>query len=67
MDYDKRFNSNIGPDSKDVIQPGMVTSMEPGLYLPGTGGIRIEKNVLWKEKSLKILSDFHNGLEYWRQ
>jgi len=56
---------NIGLGSKDVIRPGMVTSMEPGLYLPGVGGIRIEENVLWGENKVTVLSSYYNGLNGW--
>ena len=31
--------------SKDLLQPGMVVTVEPGLYLPGTGGVRLEEMV----------------------
>jgi Xaa-Pro aminopeptidase len=57
----------IGPGSTDVIEPGMVTSMEPGIYLPGIGGIRIEENVLWRENDVLVLSDFHNDLGGWSE
>ena len=57
----------IGPGSEDIIAPGTLTSMEPGIYLPRIGGIRIEENVLWKEKSVTILSDFHSNLETWQE
>lgn len=46
----------IAPGSKDVIKPGMVTSIEPGIYLPNIGGIRIEENVLWEKNKVTILS-----------
>jgi len=57
----------IEPDSADIIEPGMVTSMEPGLYLPRIGGIRIEENVLWQTNSVKILSSYHNDLGKWTE
>jgi Xaa-Pro aminopeptidase len=35
-----------GADKKCIVQPGMVFTIEPGLYLPGLGGIRWEDMIL---------------------
>lgn len=32
----------LSPKSKDILKPNMVFSIEPGNYLPGIGGVRIE-------------------------
>lgn len=32
------------PGSRDIIEPGMITTIEAGIYLPELGGIRIEEN-----------------------
>jgi len=38
------------------IVPGMVFTIEPGVYIPGKFGVRIEENALMTEKGIKILS-----------
>ncbi len=37
---------SLSPKSKDTLKPGMVFSIEPGIYLPGIGGVRIEDLVV---------------------
>ena len=36
----------LSPDSKDTLTAGNVVTDEPGIYLPGYGGVRIEDTVL---------------------
>lgn len=46
----------LGPQSKDKLLNGMVFSIEPGIYLPGWGGVRIEDLFVIDNNNLKILS-----------
>ena len=41
----------LRPDSKDVLEAGMVVTIEPALYLPEWGGVRIEDMYLIKNDS----------------
>ena len=47
----------------EVLRPGMVFSVEPGVYLPGWGGVRIEDLVLMTEDGAEVLSRSHKRLE----
>jgi Xaa-Pro aminopeptidase/Xaa-Pro dipeptidase len=52
----------LAPDSQDILETRMVVTVEPGLYLPGQWGIRIEDTVLVKENSCEKLTKMDKGL-----
>ncbi len=43
--------------SESVAQPGMVFTIEPGIYLPGKGGVRIEDMVHVTAEGTEIITD----------
>jgi len=45
-------------ESKDKLMPGMVHSVEPGIYGPRIGGIRIEDDILDTRRGPEYLSNF---------
>ncbi|MCL5435036.1 MAG: aminopeptidase P family protein, partial [Patescibacteria group bacterium] len=47
---------SLSPKSKSILKSGMVFSMEPGIYLSGWGGVRIEDLFLLKGNSLEKIT-----------
>jgi Xaa-Pro dipeptidase len=45
-----------------ILQPGMTFTIEPGIYLPGRGGVRIEDDVVIRAEGCESLSDLPRGL-----
>lgn len=68
--YGRRFNHSLGhgvgleihelprlaAEQKRLLKPGMVVTVEPGIYIPGWGGVRIEDDILVTRQGHEILS-----------
>ena len=50
--------------STDVLEPGMVVTIEPGVYLPGLGGVRIEDDIVITERGRRRLSTLPKAIDW---
>ena len=48
---------NVSSRSQWVLQENMVITVEPGVYIPGWGGIRIEDSVIVKNHGCEIITN----------
>lgn len=75
--YGKRFGHGLGHGigldiherprltraNDTVLRPGMVVTVEPGIYLPGWGGVRIEDDILVTRDGYELLTDVGKELD----
>jgi len=50
------------PETDEVVQPGMVFTIEPGAYVEGLGGVRLEDDVLVTADGCDVLTDIPRDL-----
>jgi len=53
----------LAPDSSDLLTDGMVFTIEPGIYIPGFGGVRIEDMVVLENGRLNQLTKSPKDME----
>jgi len=51
---------SVGPLKPEVLKEGMVFTIEPGIYIPGKGGVRLEEMVVLEEDGARILTTNKN-------
>jgi Xaa-Pro aminopeptidase len=53
----------LRPNSQTILKPGMVVTVEPGIYIRGWGGVRIEDDVLVTRSGHELLSTLPKTLD----
>jgi len=55
-------NPAINPTNQQTLEPGMVVTIEPGIYIPNWGGVRIEDDVLITQRGCEVLTASEKNL-----
>lgn len=53
---------SLSARGEGVLEPGQIVTIEPGIYLPGIGGVRIEDDVLVTPRGYRMISDLPTDL-----
>ena len=53
---------SLDPGSKAALEAGMTFTIEPGVYIPGWGGVRIEDDVVVEEGGCRVLTQADRAL-----
>ena len=53
----------LAANQETVLQPGMIVTVEPGIYLPDWGGVRIEDDILVTKSGHEVLTSVPKELD----
>jgi Xaa-Pro aminopeptidase len=62
LGLDVHENPRLSTESSDVLEPGNVVTVEPGIYLDGKFGVRIEDDVVVTKDGIENLTGFRKDL-----
>ena len=54
----------LGPRKPVILKKGMVVTVEPGIYVPGEGGVRLEEMVLIERSGPRVLTKSDHFYEF---
>ncbi|TVQ30627.1 MAG: aminopeptidase P family protein [Phycisphaeraceae bacterium] len=64
LGLDVHEHPRLSRQSDEVLKPGMVVTIEPGVYIPGLGGVRIEDDVVITDSGARNLSSLPKDIEW---
>lgn len=53
---------SVHGNNADLVQPGMVFTVEPGVYVAGLGGVRIEDDIFVTDNGVEVLTSYPKEL-----
>jgi Xaa-Pro aminopeptidase len=62
LGLDVHEHPRVAPKSVDTLIAGQVVTVEPGVYIPGVGGVRIEDDIVVREHGVELLTHSPKGL-----
>jgi Xaa-Pro dipeptidase len=63
LGLDAHEGPNLEPGSPVRLEAGNVVTVEPGVYIPGWGGVRIEDDVVVEDGGARVLTSADRGLK----